>query len=465
MCLRTNIGQDLLLERGGVIMSIMDSLQEKMEATLVPFAAKVNGQRHVAAVRDAFTLAFPMTLAGSIITLINYAILSPDGFIAKLLFLPKFFPNLADYQAVLSPVLNGTANIMSILIVFLTAYKLAEANKGDKVLSAVCAIGVFFIMYPPYIAQEAGAPALSTGYLGAQGLFVALIIGLIVGEVMPRLQANKKLVIRMPAAVPPAVAQSFNLLIPIIFVLVTGSILNYIFNMIQDGGIQEVIYHAIQAPFSNLGGNIITILLFVVVQQFLWILGIHGPNTMSALRTVMFAEAGVANLEYFGTHGTTIGTPFPITWVGINDAFGNTGGSGATLGLIIAIFLVARKDKQQMEIGKLAAVPGLFNINEPLIFGLPIVMNPIYLIPFILAPVVCNIVGFLCVGVFELIPPVSVDVGWTTPGFLIPFLGSGANNFLSLGIGILCVVISTCIYLPFVRAAASANIKKQQEEN
>ncbi len=443
-------------------MSFMNSMQEKMEATLVPLAAKINGQRHVAAVRDAFTLAFPMTLAGSIIILINYAILSPDGFIAKLLHLGAIFPHLADYQALLSPVLNGTANIMSILIVFLTAYKLAETNQGDKVLAAVTSVGVFFIIYPPYVATKDGAQALSTGFLGAQGLFVALIIGLLVGEFLPRLQKNDKLRIKMPDAVPPAVSQSFTLLIPIIIVLVAASVLNFAFNMIADGGLQYMIYNAIQAPFSKLGGNIVTILLFTIVQQFLWVLGIHGPNTMTALRTVMFAEAGVKNLAYYGTHGTTIGTPFPVTWSGINDAFGNTGGSGATLGLIIAIFLVARKDKQQMEIAKLGAVPGLFNINEPLIFGLPIVMNPIYLIPFIAAPVACNIFGWLCVAVFKIIPPVAVDIGWTTPGFLIPFLGSGGTNYLSLLIGILCVALSTIIYLPFVKAAAIANMKGQK---
>ncbi len=443
-------------------MSFMTTMQEKMENTLVPFAAKINAQRHVAAVRDAFTLAFPLTLAGSIITLINFAILSPDGFIAKILHLGDLIPNLSDYQALFSPVLNGTANIMSIIIVLLTAYKLAEEKKGDKVLSAVCALAVFFVIYPPYINSADGASGIPTNFLGAQGLFVALIVGLLVGEFLPVLGKNKRLTIKMPDAVPPAVSQSFNALIPIILVLMIGSVCNYFFTLLSDGGIQTLIFNAIQAPFSNLGGNIVTIILFALVQQFLWVLGIHGPNTMSALRTVMFAQAGVENLAYYGAHGTTVGCPFPITWTGINDAFGNTGGSGATLGLVISIFLVARKDKRQMEIGKLAAVPGLFNINEPLIFGLPIVMNPIYLIPFILAPVVCKIFGYLCVGVFEIIPPVAVDVGWTTPGFLIPFLGSGGTNWLSLVIGILCVVISTLIYLPFVKAAAVANIKAEK---
>lgn len=440
-------------------MAMMDKMQSAMEATLVPVAAKINGQRHVAAVRDAFTLAFPMTLAGSLVMLVNYAVLDPNGFIAKILHLGSLIPNLADYQAALTPILQGTTNIMSLLIVFLTAYKLAETKGGDTLLSAICAVGVFFIIYPPY--EESGA--LPMTFMGAQGLFVAILVGLLVGEAVPALAKNEKLRIKMPDSVPPAVAQSFNLVIPIIIVFVVSGILSFLFNSFTEGGIQYIIYNSIQVPFRSLGNNIFTVLIFALAQQFLWILGIHGPNTLSAIRSVMFAEQGVANLAYYGTTGTTVGCPFPLTWTSINDAFGNTGGSGATLGLIIAIFLVARKDKTQMTIGKLALAPGLFNINEPLMFGLPIVMNPIYAIPFIATPLVCNIIGYLCTIVFQIIPPVTLDVGWTTPGFLIPFLGSGGHNVLSLVVGVLCVVVSTLIYMPFVAAAAKANIAKEAE--
>ena len=440
-------------------MAMMDKMQSAMEATLVPVAAKINGQRHVAAVRDAFTLAFPMTLAGSLVMLVNYAVLDPNGFIAKILHLGALIPNLADYQAALTPILQGTTNIMSLLIVFLTAYKLAETKGGDTLLSAICAVGVFFIIYPPY--EESGA--LPMTFMGAQGLFVAILVGLLVGEAVPALAKNEKLRIKMPDSVPPAVAQSFNLVIPIIIVFMVSGILSFLFNSFTEGGIQYIIYNSIQVPFRSLGNNIFTVLIFALAQQFLWILGIHGPNTLSAIRSVMFAEQGVANLAYYGTTGTTVGCPFPLTWASINDAFGNTGGSGATLGLIIAIFLVARKDKTQMTIGKLALAPGLFNINEPLMFGLPIVMNPIYAIPFIATPLVCNIIGYLCTIVFQIIPPVTLDVGWTTPGFLIPFLGSGGHNVLSLVVGVLCVVVSTLIYMPFVAAAAKANIAKEAE--
>lgn len=442
----------------------MEKMQDFMERYFVPLAAKINGQRHVAAVRDAFTLCFPLTMAGSMVLLINYVVLSEDGFVASLLHLGDFIPNLSSYQAILSSVINGTTNILAIIIAFLTAYELAQQMKGDEVLCGITSLAAFFILYPASRTFEDGSGSgLMTTYMGAQGLFVALIVGLVVAELITRLGNNSKLRITMPEMVPPAVAKSFNLLIPIIIVLALTGVVNYIFNMITPDGIQVVIYNAIQAPMTSLGSSIGTIIAFVVVQQFLWMLGIHGPNTLSALRSVIFTEQTNANLVYVAEAGTAWGCPYPVTWGSINDAFGNTGGSGATLGLIIAMFIVGRKNKTQYQICKMALVPGLFNINEPIMFGLPIVMNPMYFIPFILAPVVCNIFGYICVAVIEIIPPIAYSVAWTTPGFLIPFLGSGGTSILSLVIGFACVGISTLIYLPFVIASTRAYIKETED--
>lgn len=434
----------------------MDKIQATMERVLVPIASKINAQRHVAAVRDAFTLAFPLTMAGSLVVLINYVFLSPDGFVANLLHLGDLIPNLADYQAILSPVINGTTNIMALLIAFLVAYELAGAMKGNKVLSGVTSLAAFFILYPNPQNLEGGGSGLMTTYFGAQGLFVALLVGLAVGELLTRMSRAKKLRISMPDMVPPAVSQSFNLLIPIMIMLALAGACNFAFANLTSGGIQVLIYNAIQAPLTSLGSSMGTILTFVVIQQFLWVLGIHGPNTLSALRSIMFTEQGLSNLAYTVEQGTAWGAPFPVNWGSINDAFGNTGGSGATLGLIIAVFIAGKKNKAQHQICKMSVAPGIFNINEPIIFGLPIVMNPIFIIPFILAPVICNIIGYLCVVTFEIIPPIAYSVAWTTPGFLIPFLGSGANNIMSLVIGFVCLAVSTVIYLPFVIANSKA---------
>lgn len=444
----------------------MEAIQSFMERYFVPLAAKINGQRHVAAVRDAFTLAFPLTMGGSMVILINYVLLDPSGFIAKLLHLGDLIPNLAQYQAILSSVVNGTNNILSILIAFLVAYQLAQEMGGDKVLCGITSLSAFFILYPAaqkFAGKNAGT-GLTTTYFGAQGLFVGLLVGLLTAELLIRLGKNDKLRIKMPEMVPPAVAQSFNLLIPMMLVLAIIGVLNYLFLMITPEGIQVVIYNAIQSPLTSLGSSMGTIIVFVIVQQLLWIIGIHGPNTLNALRSVIFAEQGNANLAYVAVHGSAWGAPFPVNWVSINDAFGNGGGSGATLGLIISMFIVGRKNKGEFSICKMSLAPGPFNINEPIMFGLPIVMNPMYVIPFILAPIVCDLIGYFCVCVIKIIPPIAYTVAWTTPGFLTPFLGSGANNIMALVIGILCLVVSTIIYLPFVAASTRAAIKKEAEE-
>lgn len=445
----------------------MEAIQSFMERYFVPLAAKINGQRHVAAVRDAFTLAFPLTMGGSMVILINYVLLDPSGFIAKLLHLGDLIPNLAQYQAILSSVVNGTNNILSILIAFLVAYQLAQEMGGDKVLCGITSLSAFFILYPAaqkFAGKNAGT-GLTTTYFGAQGLFVGLLVGLLTAELLIRLGKNEKLRIKMPEMVPPAVAQSFNLLIPMMLVLAIIGVLNYLFLMITPEGIQVVIYNAIQSPLTSLGSSMGTIIVFVIVQQLLWIIGIHGPNTLNALRSVIFAEQGNANLAYVAVHGSAWGAPFPVNWVSINDAFGNGGGSGATLGLIISMFIVGRKNKGEFSICKMSLAPGLFNINESIMFGLPIVMNPMYVIPFILAPIVCDLIGYFCVCVIKIIPPVAYTVAWTTPGFLTPFLGSGADNIMALVIGILCLVVSTIIYLPFVAASTRAAIKKEAGEN
>lgn len=346
------------------------------------------------------------------------------------------------------------------------AYQLAQEMGGDKVLCGITSLSSFFILYPAakaFAGKNAGT-GLTTTYFGAQGLFVAILVGLLTAELVIRLGRNEKLRIKMPEMVPPAVAQSFNLLIPMMIVLAIMGVLNYLFSMVTPEGIQVVIYNAIQAPLTSLGSSMGTITVIVIIQQLLWIVGIHGPNTLSALRSVLFTEQVNANLAYVASHGSAWGCPYPIFFQGINDAFGNTGGSGATLGLIIAMFIAGRKNKGEFSICKMAIGPGLFNINEPIMFGLPIVMNPMYVIPFILAPIVCNYIGYFCVCL-KIIPPVAYSVAWTTPGFLIPFLGTGANNIMSLVIGILCLAVSTLIYLPFVVASTRAAVKKEAGEN
>lgn len=435
-------------------MTTMEKFQAGIERFLVPIAAKLNSQRHICAVRDSFILSFPLTMAGSLMVLLNFVFLSPDGFVAKLLKLESIIPNFAEYQNIFSPVLRGSADILAIFIVFLVARNLAKTLKADDLLTGLTAVSVYFIIYPDYVGVD-NVNHLTTKFLGSQGLFVAIIVGLVVGELMSVLSKSEKLEIKMPEQVPPAVARSFKVLIPIILITLSFSIINFLIKKVAPGGLHEWVYTVLQSPLTKLGQNVGSVIVLAFICQILWAMGIHGPNTIAAVRDTMFAEAVNSNVLYAAQHGTAWGAPFPVTFNGLFDAFGAYGGSGATLGLVIALILFS-KAKDQKSIAKLSLAPGIFNINEMVIFGLPIILNPIYIIPFVLAPIVNIIIGYSATCIFKIIPPVAYGVPWTTPGPLIPFLGTG-GNVLALLIGVLCLAVSVLIYAPFVIAAGKAS--------
>ena len=435
-------------------MTTMEKFQAGIERFLVPIAAKLNSQRHICAVRDSFILTFPLTMAGSLMVLLNFVFLSPDGFVAKLLKLESIIPNFAEYQNIFSPVLRGSADILAIFIVFLVARNLAKTLKADDLLTGLTAVSVYFIIYPDYVGVD-NVNHLTTKFLGSEGLFVAIIVGLVVGELMAILSKSEKLEIKMPEQVPPAVARSFKVLIPIILITLSFSIINFLIKKVAPGGLHEWVYTVLQSPLTKLGQNVGSVIVLAFICQILWAMGIHGPNTIAAVRDTMFAEAVNSNVLYAAQHGTAWGAPFPVTFNGLFDAFGAYGGSGATLGLVIALILFS-KAKDQKSIAKLSLAPGIFNINEMVIFGLPIILNPIYIIPFVLAPIVNIIIGYSATCIFKIIPPVAYGVPWTTPGPLIPFLGTG-GNVLALLIGVLCLAVSVLIYAPFVIAAGKAS--------
>lgn len=443
-------------------MSFMDKFQSAIEKLLVPLATKLNAQRHICAVRDAFILSFPLTMAGSLMVLLNNVFLSADGFMFKILQFDKLFPGIVKFQAVFAPVVKGSADIFSILIVFLIARNLAKLMEGDDLLTGLTAISVYFIIYPDYFDNE-GVNYLTNQYLGAQGLFVAILVGLLVGELMSRLAKSDKLEIKMPEQVPSAVARSFKVLIPIIITTIFFSVLNYFVKMAAPGGLHELIYNILQTPLTRMSQSLFSVLILALLSQSLWAMGIHGPNTIAAIRDTMFSEAGNANLLHYVESGTTWGAPYPITYSGLATAFSEYGGSGMTLGLIIAI-LIFSKNKESKSIAKLSLAPGLFNINEMVIFGLPIVLNPIYIIPFIIAPLVNIMIGYTAVMILKIMPPVTIGIPWTTPGPLMPFLGTG-GNIVALFVGFICLAVSVLIYSPFVIAANKAAIIEDEMEN
>lgn len=198
-------------------------------------------------------------------------------------------------------------------------------------------------------------------------------------------------------------------------------------------------------------------LILAFVPTFLWTFGIHGANIIEPFMQTINADAIVKNMEALEAGQVApyiINKPF-------FDAFVNMGGSGTTIALIIAIFIVARKNKQYSTVGKLSAAPGLFNINEPLLFGLPIVLNPILFVTFILTPMVKVSIAYFATK-WGLVPAATFIAPWTTPPIINGFLvtQSWAGAILS----IVLIIVSILIYTPFLLAANRAAAKQAAAE-
>ena len=422
----------------------MQALNSFFERYFMPFATKLNSIKGLIAIRDAFVQIFPLTFVGSIVVCINVVLLSSSGFIGQ--FLVKIIPDLDDFQAVLSPVSNGTINLMAVFIVFLIARNMAKQYE----VAGLTALASFFVLYPPKVDGM-----LTESYLGANGIFVAIITGLLVGYGFSKLTKIDKLQIKMPDQVPPEVSKSFMIAIPTAIIIILISVIAYCISLIEPQGLNALVYAILQAPIQSLGATPFTPMILIFMAMILWSVGIHGTFTVSPIYITLYASMNIANISYAAQAGTTAGSPYPYTWFALFENYGCIGGTGNTLALIVAILILSRKKgwkrADYTKTAKIGLIPGLFCINEPIIFGLPIVLNPILVIPFILSPIVSMGLGALMIST-GLVLPGTLDVGWTTPQPIKAFLSASGSWETAISV---CFVFIICvlIYLPFVALA------------
>lgn len=410
----------------------MEKFMSFMEKYFIPVAAKIGSQRHLVAIRDGFVGIMPLIIAGSFAVLLNNLPIPGYG---------DFMANTfgEGWKFVQNGIATASFSIMSLLVVFTTAYSLGRSYGKDGLATAtVCFAGLLML----YTASPEGAMPYT--YMGAQGLFVSIGVALIFGTMFCKLLGNPKLLIKMPDGVPPAVAKSFAALFPSIIVLiaigVTNAILVWALNI---PNLHQFIFDVIQKPFGNMfSANLMPLLILIFFQQLLWFFGLHGPNILGPIINAVLLPLTTANIDTLKLGNT----PENIINSQFLDSFVNLGGSGATICLLIAIYFVS-KNKANKTIANLSVAPGLFNINEPVLFGMPIVLNPMYIIPFILVPLVFATIAFFATKM-GLVPVIGTLAPWTTPPVIGAFISTG--SFAGALVALVNIVVGTVIYLPFV---------------
>ncbi len=426
---------------------------EKFMNAMITVAAKIGSNRIMSCIRDAFTDLMPIIIAGSFCTLFSNVICNTTpGYVSL-----ANVPGLA-WLGVLKPLFDaanyGTMNFMAIGIVILLSMKYAQSyDNKDNVVMLVALASYISLANTSVsgVAPESGeevviANALGRQYTNAQGLFVAMIVALFSAWVYVKLVQSGKLKISMPDSVPPNIARSFEILFPAALTILCVSAIGLIFVSVTGMTLFDAITTFIQTPLKNVLTGLPGFMLLMGCTVVLWWFGIHGTQTLKGIyEPILLAAFAENEAAYLANQPipNIINTPFM-------SVFGTVTGAGITGGLLIAIMLFSKRDDYK-SIAKLAIPCAIFNINEPVTFGLPIVMNPILGIPFILSPVVSVGIGYAATAA-GFVGKMVVNAPWTTPPGIMAFLASG-GNFGAAIMQIVVILVAAVIYTPFVLIA------------
>lgn len=429
------------------MMNISQSLFSFIENRISPVAGKISSQRHIMAIRDGFIAAMPFMIVGSFLLVFVYPPFSAEsswGFARSWLALS------GKYESQILTPFNMTMGIMSIYITAAIAYNLARRYQLDPFMTAMLALMGFLLVSAP---QANGN--MPTVALGGVGIFTAVIVAIYVTE-LTRFLKHHNIGIRLPSQVPANIKQSFDLLIPILAVIITL----YPISMGVQALFDQLLPQAIMALFQPLisaADSLPAILLAVLICHLLWFAGIHG----SAIVSGMLQAFWLTNL---GLNQTDLAAGLPLTHI-MTEAFWNflivIGGSGATFGLVL-LFLRS-KSVHLRAMGKLSLVPSMFNINEPVIFGTPIVMNPTFFIPFILSPMINAVVAYTAVTT-NLLPHMISLVPWTSPAPIGAAWAMGWDFRVTVLV-LLLMALSALIYYPFFKVYEKQLLAQEQAES
>lgn len=424
-----------------------------MDEHLMPVLAKAAQNIYLQAIRDAFCIfALPLIISGAIFLIIANPPTSLGWGI-----ITAWANAVKPIQDQINIAFNLSFNIMAIAVAFGTAYGLASRWDMDDAMCGMLSLVCFFIVCFPStdITKVKFGDVLN--YLGSQGLFIAIIIG-IVSTTVVKFFTKKGLVIKMPAGVPPYVVRTFSALVPFFVMIVSSWGLEWIVWANLHITLPQLVLDIFK-PLVAVSNSYPAALLEIVLMMLLWSLGIHGMNVVSSVAYPFWTSQLAANTAAYKSGAALHG----IVTEPFFHMFTHIGGSGLTWPLVIMFLFSA--SKQLKSIGKVELVPAIFNINEPLIFGAPLVLNPIMFIPFILAPVAAVTINYAAFAL-NLVPKIVMQPPFTVPVFFGGIIATG-GYWQGAVLQLVNLIVAAIIYYPFFKAYEKqlvANEKKASEK-
>lgn len=413
-------------------------MKDKLQNILLSISSKVETNKYLGSIKEAFTMFVPFIIVGSFGSMLNILVSGANG-------LAQWVPWLSNLSPAFTAINFVTISCMSLPIAFLIGYKLAEKENLPQLESGLIGLLSYLAVCPNTIStvveglkDPVVVNGLGAGVIGAQGLFVSMIMSMVAVKFFGLLTNIDAIKIKMPDSVPTGIARSFNILIPIFIIITAFSVGGCLFNTFTGNYLNVWIYNIIQLPLQALANTTGGILVLALANQLFWFLGIHGGMVIEGVRGPLSAAGLAENISAVQAGGVATN----ILTRGFWTSFVVVGGGGITLSLLIAIFIFSKREDHK-SIAKFSLIPGICGINEPVVFGLPLVLNPIFAIPFILNSVIA---AFIAV--------VATNIGFLTCGVLDcpPGLPVFVTGFISYGIIVqaIILIVTFIIWVPFV---------------
>ena len=427
-------------------MKNKNSFFDTLSQVLGKVSVKLSGNIYINTIKDGMLAYMPFAFIASIFLIIAFfPVPAFTDFITNITGLET-----AVWQGKLALVNDASLGIGGLLVLLSISRSLADKLKINGMQVSLTAV-VAFMLLVPFGSQE-GLKFIDVTYLGAQTIFLSILISIVTAKVYQFID-NKGIKIKMPAAVPPAVSAPFESIIPSFVVITIFWVLRLVIDAFGGGSALAVFNSVLGMPLQAVGGSLPGVIIVKMFSQLLWFFGIHGDSIVNGVMTPIFQVLQDANK----TVSMAGGVPTNIICQSFWDSFASIG----IIGSIIAIVLIA-KSKRYKEMKKIAGVPYIFNVGEPTLFGIPLMMNVIYFIPFILSNVASIVISYIAFAL-NLVPVCTglAQVPWTTPLIISGYLttGSIAGSILQ----IVCLVAVVLIWLPFVRVADHQLVKEEAE--
>lgn len=424
-------------------MNFLNKMQEWMEKIVNPIAQALNRNKIVKAMSAGLLGTMPVTLGVSVICI--------------LCFLP--IPGWSDFLTesgivgIAYEVMQATISMLAIYLVICIPYNYAKNEGKNGINAGVISLGCFLLMIPQYIVgDDYFFTAMESRFLGSDGIFVGMIISVIVAILYCKLSTNKKIVLKLPDTVPPMVSQSLSPVFVSMIIFTIFAILKYVISLTSYYDIFTLINTLVATPIMELGGSPWSLIIVYTFASFMWFFGVH-PGPILGVYTPVITSAMAANVSAF-----TAGEPLPYYTFMLLYLCVYFAGTGNTIGLCIN--MLKAKSKKFKALCPICLIPNIFNINEPVIFGVPIMLNPVFFIPMVLSTFLPGVIGLFGINLMSITYNPSIEMPWVTPAPFTAFFQGGVQYLILI---LILIVISVLIWYPFFKIADKQAIEEEKE--